>query len=61
MKKPQINLEEALKDFDKVLKLTEKINLSNIDKLDFRFIKSQAEKYSVELKEKYGKDLDSEK
>tara|TARA_R110000764_G_scaffold221866_1_gene310416 strand:+ start:262 stop:447 length:186 start_codon:yes stop_codon:yes gene_type:complete len=61
MKKPQINLEEALKDFDKVLKLVENIDLSDISKLDFRFIKSQAEKYSVELKEKYGNDLDTKK
>ena len=61
MKKSPIKLEEALEDFDKVLKLVENLDLENPEKIDFRYLTSQAQKFKKEFEQKYKINLDSKK
>mgnify|MGYP003625697234 CR=1 FL=1 len=59
MKKSEINLEQFLKDFDKILKLTDNFDKADIEKVDFEKLTTQVKKYNKEFKTKYNKDLDS--
>tara|TARA_Y100001972_G_C7459310_1_gene234508 strand:+ start:379 stop:564 length:186 start_codon:yes stop_codon:yes gene_type:complete len=61
MKKSPIKLEEALEDFDKVLKLVENLDLENPEKINFKYLTSQAQKFKKEFEQKYKINLDTKK
>jgi hypothetical protein len=57
----KIKIEEALEDFNKILKLTEDLDLKNIEKTNFKYLKSKAQKYEKDFKQKYNINLDPKK
>ena len=57
----KIKIEEALEDFDKVFKLIKDLDFENVEKIDFKYLTSQAKKFKKEFEEKYDTNLDSKK
>ena len=57
----KIKIEEALEDFDKVFELIKDLDFENVEKINFKYLTSQAKKFKKEFEQKYNTNLDSKK
>ena len=60
MKNSKINPEDLLKDTDKILDLLDKIENTNIEKINLEDLEKEIESVGVKIKNKYKKYLNKE-
>jgi|9_EtaG_2_1085328.scaffolds.fasta_scaffold47101_3 reverse gyrase len=56
----KLKIDDYLNDLDEILKITSKIDLSDIENVDLELLKKQVDKKMEKIKEKY-KNLDTKK
>ena len=56
----KLKIDDYLNDLDEILKITSKIDLSDIENVDLELLKKQVDKKMKKIKEKY-KNLDIKK